>query len=466
MKKAVYRVKELANKECKLGFYEGKILGIPAWRVLRFKTRTNYFKKNTEFNNKSNKKEDVSIAILVKSYFNSFLALIKLLLSSKRCSNVIYAFPRLARLDDTYLDKFTDPMIEYTDVKNDFLIFQRSLGGSHSKPRKHDNNTIETDFIDITVKILGVVFFPIFLLCYVKTILGIYKKAKELFGVGFLFVIKSSIDLGEFYTKHFFVKILLRKLQAKNVFVVNRGAFIPVIVSARKVNARVYEMQHGVTLSDTILYAGEYHPLADPDYFLAFGKKWIASQFYIPLEKIVNVGWGYKRMVNNSLQKPVFSDKCILVISSPNCTFKLFDVVLKLAEVFSEYEFHLRLHPQEGYKEAQYKAIAEIDNIKMDDRSVDSAVVVNRYKYLIGENSSVLYEALCLNKRVARIEMGGLEIKDQNNRATTGFFYVKSIEDFKEFLNLEGELNSLPEQGVYDDFDETVVNKLIKNCKL
>lgn len=463
MKGTVYTVKELADKEIELNFYDGNILGIPAWRVFRHTIRTSYLKKNTAFNNKSNKKEPINIATIVKCYINSFYKLTKLLLSSKRRKNVIFAFPRLAKLDNVYLDKFTDPVIEYTHIKTGFLIFQRSLSGKHNRPRLHQDQTIETDFIDMTSKTLGVILSPIFFLCYAKTIFKIYKKAKDLYGVGIPFVLKSSIDLGEFYTKHFFVKVILRKLQAQNVFVVNRGAFMTVIVAARKVNACVYEMQHGVTLSDTILYAGKYHPIADPDYFLAFGEKWIAPQFYIPLEKIINIGWGYKEMVNNSLQKPNFSDKCILVVSSPSCTFKLFDIVLKLAEVFTEYEFHIRLHPQEGYKEAQYKVVAQIKNITMDDGSVDSAVIVNQYKYLIGENSSVLYEALCLNKRVARLAMGELEIKDHNNETTAGFYYVKNINDFKDFLNTKPEANGVTELGIYDDFDAAVVNELIKN---
>lgn len=463
MKETVYTVKELADKEIELNLYDGNILGIPIWRLLRFNLRTAYFKRHIGYNNKSNKKESINLLSLIRCYFNSFFKLIKLLLSSERHNNVIFAFPRLAKLDNVYLDKFTDPIIEYTDLKNDFLIFQRSLGGFHRTPRQNQKATIETDFIDITAKILAIILFPLFFLRYAKTFLHIFRKSKKLFGLGFPFVIKASIDLSEFFISQFFVKIVLKKLRAKHVFIVSREVFIPVLVASRKVNACVYEMQHGVTVSDTILYAGKYHPIADPDYFLTFGEKWIAPQFYVPLDKIINIGWGYKKKVQNSLQKLEVSDKCILVVSSPNCTFKLFDVVVKLSEVFSEYEFHLRLHPQEGYNEAQYEAISQMNNVKLDDRSVDSAVVVSQYEYLIGENSSVLYEALALNKRVARILMGGLEIKDQNNKSTTGFYYVKNIADFKDFLNSQPDDNRVTELGIYDDFDAIVINKLIKN---
>lgn len=461
MKVGVYTVKELADKESELKLYDGSIVGIPVWRLLRFKIRTNYFKRHTEFNNKSNKKEGINKTSLVKCYFNSSYNLAKLLSGSERRGNIIFAFPRLAKLNDIYLDKFTDPVIEYTDIKNDFLIFQRSLSGIHNKPRCHDKQTIETDFIDITAKILGVILFPIFFLCYMRAILRIYKKTKSLYSLGVSFVIKSIAELGEFYIKHIFIKLILRKLKAKNIFVVNRGAFASAIVSARKVNAKVYEMQHGISLSDTILYAGEYHPIADPDYFLVFGEKWIAPQFHMPLEKIINIGWAYKRMVKNSLQLPDFPDNCILVISSPSCTFKLFKLVVKLAKEFPKYEFHIRLHPQEGYREEQYREIEQIDNISMDNHKVDSAVVVHQYNYIVGENSSVLYEALCLNKRVARLDMEGIVIKDQNNNTTTGFCYVKNMKDFKDFLNPKVGMNNLESLGIYDDFKGEVVNKLI-----
>src|SRR5690554_8998 len=463
MRGAVYTVRELADKESELRLYDGNILGTPVWRLLRFKIRTNYYKKNTEFNNKSNKKEEINKVTLVKCFFNSFYKLANLLIVSEKRGNIVFAFPRLAKLNDIYLDKFTDPVIEYTDIRDDFLIFQRSLSGIHNKPRCHDKQTIETDFIDITAKILGVILFPIFFLCYMRTILRIYKKTKDLYALGVSFIITSSAELGEFYVKHTFVKLILSKLKARNIFIVNRGAFAPVIVSARKLNAKVYEMQHGISLSDTILYAGQYHPIADPDYFLVFGEKWIASQFYMPLEKIINIGWAYKRMVKNSLQLPDFPDNCILVISSPSCTFKLFKLVVKLAKEFPKYEFHIRLHPQEGYRDEQYKAIEQIDNISMDNHKVDSAVVIHQYKYIVGENSSVLYEALCLNKRDARLDMEGIVIKDQNNNTTTGFSYVKNMKDFKDFLNPKEGKNDLENLGIYDDFKEEVVNTLIKN---
>lgn len=455
------KVKKIAEEESKLNLYQGSILGIPAWRVLRFATRTSYFKKNTEFNNKSNKKEPVGIGSILRSYFKSFVKLSQLLLSSKRQRNVIFAFPRLAKVEGTSLDKFTDPVIEYSHIKDDFLILQRGLSGRHNKPRLHQEQTIETDFIDNTAKLLGVVLFPLFFLGYLMTILNIYKKVKGLYGVGIFFVFKSSMNLGEFYVKYFFIKVILKKLHAKNVFVVSRGAFIPVIVAARKAKASVYEMQHGVTMADTILYTGEYHPLADPDYFLAFGKKWIAPQFYIPLEKIINIGWGYKRMLKNSLQKPEFSNKCILVVSSPNCTFMLFDLVVELAKKFAAYEFHIRLHPQEGYKEEHYKKIERIANIKMDDQAVDSAIVVSQYQYFVGENSSVLYEALCLNKKVARLAMGGLDIKDDGGVPQEGFYYIRNEQDFESYVK-----DTTPRQnkdlGIYDDFKEETINRLIE----
>lgn len=463
MKETVYTVKELADKEIELNLYDGNILGIPIWRLLRFNLRTAYFKRHIGYNNKSNKKESINLLSLIRCYFNSFFKLIKLLLSSERHNNVIFAFPRLAKLDNVYLDKFTDPIIEYTDLKNDFLIFQRSLGGLHRTPRQNQKATIETDFIDITAKILAIILFPLFFLKYAKTILHTYRKSKNLFGMNFSFLIKASIDLGEFYFKHYFVKLILLKLQSKHIFVVNRGVFTPVIVAARKVNAYVYELQHGVTLSDTILYAGKFHPLADPDRFLVFGEKWIAPQFYMPLDKILNIGWGYRKMLNKNLKTTKPSNNQILVISSPSCTFKLFELVVELARSFLDYEFHIRLHPQEGYKELQYKTIDQMNNIKLNDQAIDSAVVINQFKYLVGENSSVMYEALSLNKNVARLAMGGLEIKDQNDTAVNGFWYINNFDDFKNFLNAKEEVDNANESGIYDNFDDSVVNKLIKN---
>src|SRR5690606_14606278 len=84
---------------------------------------------------------------------------------------------------------------------------------------------------------------------------------------------------------------LLWRLRPKNIFIVNRVVFRFVIHAGRKIGARIFELQHGITQTDTSLYAGPYNEGVDPDLFLVFGKAWVNDFYAIPKEKIINLGW-------------------------------------------------------------------------------------------------------------------------------------------------------------------------------
>jgi len=454
------KVKEIAKKEQELNLSKESVLGVPIWRILRFKTRTKYFKKTTGFNNKSNSKS-VKPFFLLRRYVTSFYKISKLFIGNKTYKNVVYAFPRLAKLDGIYLDKFTDPVIKYSNIKYDVLIFQKTALGKQLEPRAHQQNLVETDFIDLTARAVSILLFPLFALAYGKRVKKVYKKAQPIFQLPKSFLIVSIISLGDFYLSYAFHKQLLKKLKVKNTFVVNRSAFSSQIVASRKVNAKTYEFQHGVTMADTILYTGQYHPIIDPDYFLAFGEKWKTPQFYIPLDKIVNIGWAYKKETKEVANKFKENTHDILIISSPGCTFMLFDLVCTFAQKHPDRTFYIRLHPQEAYQQKQLKTIQSTPNIQIEPNQIDSAIIVNLYQHIVGENSSVLFEALCAGKKVARLDMGGLDIKDEGGILQKGFYYLKSIQDFDAFLK-DKSLGVNEDLGIYDDFKEETINRLIE----
>lgn len=453
------KVKEIARREEELNLSEDLVLGIPIWRVLRFRVRTLYFKKTTDFNNKSNTKSVRSI-VLLKQYCLSFSKIALLILKNKRYKNLIFAFPRLTELDGLYIDKFTDPVIKHSKIKEDVLIFQKNLTGKDHSPRAHKEHLIESDFIDLTAKALSYILFPIFVLLYYKKIKNIYDRAQSFFLLPKSFVLSGVIEIGEFYISSYLNKIIIRKLKAKNIFIVGRGAFKSVILAGHKAKTKVFEIQHGVTMADTILYTGEYHPLADPDYFLAFGEKWKGPQFYMPQNKLINIGWAYKKETLQISKKLKTNYKDILVISSPNCTFKLFNLVHELSIKHPNRTFYLRLHPQEAYQQKQLDIIKTTPNIKMEPNQIDSAIIVNLYEHIMGENSSVLFEALCAGKKVARLDMGGLDIKDEGEISQKGFYYLRNVQDFDHYLSDQKSIDN-GNLGIYDDFKDEVINQLI-----
>ncbi|WP_407267392.1 hypothetical protein [Tenacibaculum maritimum] len=203
---------------------------------------------------------------------------------------------------------------------------------------------------------------------------------------------------------------MLKAIGARQIFVVDRIVFLPFIRAAKVKNIEVLELQHGITHSETVLYTGDYQPEIDPDIFLNFGVKWIGEQFSIPIKKQVNIGWAYNSWLLVKADIEV-NQKTVLMVSSPAITDKILKTTLELAEQYSTYSFSIRLHPQEALSSAQQKQLHNRKNIVLDNKNIDSLISVLKHEVIIGENSSVVYEALSLGKKVGKIMFNGLDSK-------------------------------------------------------
>src|SRR5690606_25254703 len=87
------------------------INGVNVFRTLRFELRTKYLAKNSGFKNKTITRKPILIRI-VKNDFSSFRSLFKLYFFGKKAECVYMAFPRLCKINEIYLYKFTDPIID------------------------------------------------------------------------------------------------------------------------------------------------------------------------------------------------------------------------------------------------------------------------------------------------------------------------------------------------------------------
>lgn len=233
---------------------------------------------------------------------------------------------------------------------------------------------------------------------------------------------------------------------------------LPQIVAAHSCGLIVAEFQHGVTMGLTILYSGHYDKVADPDYFLAFGEAWKGPQFAIPVEKIINIGWAFKDMFENTSSSVLPKLNTCLVISSPDITAKLLGAILSLAAKYPHVNFHIRCHPQESYKNEERAKIESVPNIMIVDNTIDSSSAIKNYTYVIGENSSVLFEALSMEKLVGRLVLNGLNpisTRVQND----GFYYIRSESDFETFLSMTKNDNSIA-GNFYSKFNPTIIDSL------
>ncbi|WBX76161.1 hypothetical protein PG911_16235 [Tenacibaculum ovolyticum] len=453
-------MEEIYTKEKELDLYAFKVLNTSVWRLVRFPVRVNKLNLEIGFTNRTTK-VIIPFREIFFNYIKSFFQFLYIILRRKKYKYLVLAFPRLSKQNSEYFDKFTDPLIAQSNLKNNTLVLQRNLSGKQFSLRSNAGATYKmSDFIDYSSILIGVLILPIIYIFYFKRIKVLIKNASTYFSLSSIFNLIISYKIGEFLTHCLFAKLILSATGVKQIFVVNRSIFVPFIRSAKIKNIEVLELQHGITHSKTVLYTGDFQTEIDPDIFLNFGRKWIGKQFSIPIKKQINIGWAYNSwLLKKTNIKP--KRKTVLVISSPAITDKILKTTLELAEKYKEYNFSIRLHPQENLSKYQKKQILNVKNIVVDNKDVDSLISVLKHQFILGENSSVVYEALSLGKSVGKIMFNGLASKKKLDKDFDSLKYLYAIEDFYCFTsNPSKENNNF--SGIYDIFDEGKFNKLLK----
>ena len=105
-----------------------------------------------------------SLKYIIRNFFLSLLSFVNLFFKKQSYDYFIYSFPRVEKIGDKYVDKFTDPIIDYTGLsKRKYIIFERSRGGIHYTPRTHNDHLIYTDAVDVVLNIISRIFLFFFI---------------------------------------------------------------------------------------------------------------------------------------------------------------------------------------------------------------------------------------------------------------------------------------------------------------
>lgn len=424
---------------------------IPIWRIVRTRIRG-------EFINSPDKTIGAKITPkLLVNVLISFIQLSNIIIKRKRVNNIIFSHPRLFKVEGKYIERLSDPVIDYSDIKYSYIIFERWQNGIHKKPRVHQEKCKYWDFIPFISLIISKLFSQIIVKKYKNQIKELISELSLEFEISEK--IKSEIirELSNFIISYRLAYPILNACSAKRVFVAPRSTFNYIIAYGKKHDVTSYELQHGITLGQTKLYSGVYHNDFDPDYFLTFGKGNISNYFGMPIDKIINIGYAYGHYITNMQKENLTHSNRILVISDPQITEPLLKTVLLFAKKHPEWEFDFRCHPQEALNLYQKNIIRNQSNIHEVDNDGESFLTINKYPIVIGENSSVLFEAMFLNKKVGRLNFNGLNVALDSK--IQGGFIINSIDDFDIFIkesNLIGHNYPL----LYSEFESKTVNNL------
>ena len=433
--------------------YDIRIEKFSVYRIFRFRLRNEFIKSVYSNFTNDTRSDSRKLYVIVLNILYSFIDIIKLLVYKYKADNVFFPHFRLYNVQGKLYEKFTDPFIAKSDVEFSSIIFQQSYRFNYRNNRIHKPILFQFEFVYVFSVLLSILLFPYFYLKYYSLISLLSNRIFTAFSIN---CDKSSMifKLGKFKIISLFLKLIFKRLCVKRVFIVDKECFFPQIYAAHSLGIPVFEFQHGVTLGPTVLYYGDYDSFSDPDYFLTFGKVWSRSSYFsLPEYRILNIGFPFREYLKNySITKRKDS---VLIISSPEYTSEIVAFILNLADLNKNINFHFRCHPQEQLSKSDFSKISTRNNILISDKSIDSNIELQFYDYVIGVESTVLFEASSYGKYVGFLS----SISRSGSILFNSFFSVKDPISFTEFYNS----CQLFENEFFSDFNFKVLDKILNN---
>lgn len=440
--------------------YDYKIGSINLWNLYRTPYRYMYISNVTGVCSISKRvTKRIRAKYMLKNTYISFVCFLHLLFKHHKYENVVIPNGRLQMINGKYFDKFTDPIIDESELKNSCCILHLPCVMDYYHNRRHNDIIIPMDILYLFGYFILPFYFFFHLLSgnFIK-IYRLYKVLKRILSLPVIHLIRLNVWYMMIRIMAIIYSKLFHFLGVKRVFGVARQSFYDAILGAHFNGIPVYELQHGVTHGDTEYYSGSQCPILEPDFFLAFGEMWNGSQFGIDPSKIINIGWAYKNEM--AISENIIIPGSVLFISSPEITFNILKTAKDLSEKYPSYHFYIRCHPYEKYTEEQMIVVDNISNLFLDDNSIDSQFALCRYQFVLGEDSSVIYEALSLGKKVGRLCYNGINSTRFSNKEDDGFIYLYNDEDFLMFVNSK---DIHTDNKAYSDFKPDIINSLLKS---
>jgi hypothetical protein len=449
------------SKEADFGLYRFKVDGIPIWRLVRTPVLRRWLRVNCGLSNSDKRVGRRKVGLiealnLAKFSLLSLADMLALFRSGSKHRNLFIAFPRLQEWDGEFFDRFTDPLISSSDASGDFIVFQRRHGSQHYHPRRNADKVYRTDFLDILSGLLSFLIFP-FLLLHIRSVKNMHSTARRAFPLNTSDILNFYFQIVNYKARKLLFKYILKSLGVRQVFLVNRCIHYAEVTACKELGVSVYEVQHGVTQSHTVLYSGRYCEQLDVDAFLSFSSFWEAKWFGLPEERMLNVGFAHKSEISR-LTTIQNKENTVLFVSE-----WLSDIVCALYEFLlsrPHQSFHIRPHPNDSLPSLALRRIKDLDNVEVIANSSESMASLRGYTHVIGVSSSMLFEAHSLGKPVAVLNFSPFRTNISKEEFGSAFTFLNSVQELASFL--ESTVVTLSNNIYYEDFNKPLFNGLLR----
>lgn len=456
---------EITQKEVQAGFYNIKADGVSIYNFIKRGVRLWLLHCNgIELKTEPLKIEkSIYRKVVLKSLWHLFL----LFICNKKFTNLLYS-TRTYKVDGKFMDKFVDPLIDFSGIGDSYIVIENRVG-LHNVPRLHAQGVIYGEGIDwIAEKIASFK-----MRRSNNTISKKYEELKDLIESTFSGTDLSKTNYKKFVIRGYYIvklyRFIFRRFGIKNLWFPQRSAALCLIAAAKKEGVRVFELQHGMIKTLSSSYGGDLDAdsLFIPDTYLTYCKMSDYRILGMQEKDVVEVGYAFVNYLKSVKRESISDgyDKRVLFISDlPNeeRRKRFLPFFLDFAKQNHNVAFYYRPHPEEWLSDEQKREFGVVKNIFLNDNKEDLFSTMLNFDNVLGINSTGLYDALDLGRKVGRFSIDGLCKPLFWDEGDEKYFYLVSDNaSFQDFINAPTDLK--PSKEVYKPFNVTLFNELLNS---
>ncbi|ENH98103.1 sialyltransferase [Gracilibacillus halophilus YIM-C55.5] len=430
---------EIWHLEDKYKLFDIQINGVKLWELIRLPVLNEITRQREIFGQAHTTKNSLSskFKALPTFIYNSLTK--NPFFSNREVDVIIFDHERKVRVDNKYIDIYTDPIIKKLS-SDKYEVIEEDYLKKHWTSRKDSFRNYNDFYFFYTFKdrmLLRVKFTE-------EEIFKITKLQKIInnhFSVNLDLFNQSKKAIKEFKLKYRYHYNLLKIRKPKEIFLVVSYTRQGLVKAAKDLGILVNEIQHGI-ISPYHLgynYPGSKNQEYFPDVLYLFGEYWKeASNFPIKKDRLKVLGFPF--LYNNIIKKKKLMEhkkQQILFISQGTIGNKLSTIALETAIAMSDYKIVYKLHPGEFERwKTTYPDLVRANKLEnfqvVDSNERDLHTYLAESKFQVGVYSTAIYEGLALKCNTIILKIPGYYYMEELIKQ--GFVYL--VEDSDGLMNV------------------------------
>ncbi len=446
---------DVLDWEKSAGIFDYCVDDVPVWRLVRNQTVVAHtVREGAEQPHKSQTFSAKGVAAAAAGAIKSFCQLALL----PDADVLFWGSSRRLRNVEGWLDPLTDPLVQCLSERRSVSL-ERPLQGRHRSPPL----TKQLKWYD-GPKVLARIRarLPARLSQAERRVVSdLSDLISGRFGVARQRIERRlTAEISAFRAERGAARFMLERTNPSAVFVVNRWINSGVLAACSQHAIPSYEIQHGAVGHEGFKYHTPYAKGLDPDGFLVFGEEWKSYNWGLSKDAVHNLGAPYIWTARSEISDGTRGAK-IMLVSQPNQAEDLNESFKAICLSLPDESFILQLHPQDRGNWQERYTVGKLPNVAVAKEGQPLYQSFADCKAVIGQDSTVLYEASFFNLKVGLLNLPNtLKSSVRSRIGTYNFFDAQSVELVKDMLVSPRCDEAVEGNGYFDAFQEKTLRRL------